>query len=148
MWKADSLLCTNSGGSHLVSLASASPLTRCCQRLTMTKGLVMVRPSWYWGQIKISGPLICSWRPGSRRHLGITKSQHHKTTLPESDWWLSLWRTRRWVINLPFPGYVGWWEGKVSPSELQASNLVIVSNKWMPLLLSLAGGTLLPILGD
>lgn len=75
----------------------------CCQRLTVSEALFIVRASWYQGQIKISGPLIYSWRPGSRRHLSITKSKHHKTSLPESNWWLSLRRTQRPHNKLAFP---------------------------------------------
>lgn len=41
------------------------------------------------------------------------------------------------VINLHFPDYVRWWEGKRSPSALQASDLVVVSKKQMLLLLPL-----------
>lgn len=71
------------GISHLVSLARASLLTFCCQRLTLTDAFVMVRPSWYQGQIKISGLFIYSLGAGSWRHVSISESQHHKTILPE-----------------------------------------------------------------
>lgn len=36
----------------------------------------------------------------------------------------------------------------MSPSALQVSNLVVVSKKWVLVLLSLAGQTLVPILRD
>ena len=100
--------------SHLASLANATPLTPCCQRLTELRP-VTVRPSWYQGQIKISWALICSWILASRRHLTITKAQHHKTSLPESNWWLSLWRTHRPGNKLAFPRLCRMMGGKTVP---------------------------------